>query len=517
MLIKTPDLVILAIYFSLMLFLGFWLGRRKKTAEDYFLAGRKAPGWAVGLSILGTCISSVTYVAYPGMAFARDWQYLTQGFALVFLVAVGFLAVVPFYRRYVRMSVTEYMEARFSLGLRIYSLLALLIFELTRLATIMYLVSLVISTITGMEIALVILLVGVVTIIYTVAGGMEGVIWSDVIQTLVLFAGGILAVIYASLEIPEGFFGIIKTASAQGKFHLFDFSWDFTRAGFWVLFLSGLVNFFYFLCANQNQVQRYQCAVSDQQAKKATLIGSLGSVPVWALFMLVGTSLFVYFHYHPDPQVQEFINQGKPDKVFPYFIARVIPTGLSGLLLAGLFSAAMSTLDSSMTTLSTLAITDLYFRFFPAKDEKKNLLLSRALMLFWGIFGMGIALAMIKVGTFLEFYFRLFSILGGSIVGLFALGLFSKTAHSRGAWLGVAVGLVITFWGSLSYPGINSEKLAGLKFPWEPMMIGVIATGGVIILGWLFSVILPRRKGEFPPEKILQDFWKQGFKLRGEE
>ncbi len=513
MLIGWIDILVLSVYFLLILFLGFWLGRKKKDAEDYFLAGRKAPSWAVGLSILGTCISSVTYVAYPGKAFISDWQYLTQGFALVFLVAVGFLAVVPFYRRWVRMSVTEYMEARFSLGIRIYALASLIIFELTRLATIMYLVSLVVSTISGLDIVLVILLVGVITVVYTTAGGMEGVIWTDVIQTLVLFAGGIISVIYIAGHIDGGFFKLIEDAYKMGKLKTFDFTPSLSYPTFWVLFLSGLVNFFYFLCVNQNQVQRYQCVGTDREAKRATLLGSLASVPIWALFMLVGTCLYVYFYHHPDPKVAEFIAQNKPDKVFPYFIASVLPAGISGILLAGLFSAAMSTLDSSMTTLSTLVITDLYFRRKQEMNGKKNLFISRLLMLFWGLFGIIIALAMVRVGTFLEFYFRIFSILGGSIVGLFALGLFFKTANSRGVWLGVIVGLIITFWGSLSYLGINSEKLNKLKFPWEPMMIGVIATVSVVISGWCFSFIFPAEQ-ENISKKTLRDFWREGFRLK---
>jgi SSS family solute:Na+ symporter len=489
---------VLVLYSVAMLFIGFWVSRGKRNAEDYFLAGRKLPGWAIGLSILGTCISSVTYVAYPGMAFARDWQYLVQGLTLPLLVAAGLLAVVPFYRRHVRMSVTEYVEQRLGTGVRIYTLVVIMIFELTRLATVMYLVSLVVNTITGYNIAYIILATGIITVAYTVAGGMEGVIWTDVIQTIFFFVGGLVAVLIVSLHVDRGFIGIVESAYPQGKFRLFDFTPSLSGATFYVLFLSGLVNFFYFLAGNQNQVQRYICAPSEKEAKKAALIGSLGSVPVWALFMLVGTCLFIYFQEQPDAKVAGFLAENKPDKIFPYFIATRLPAGVAGLLLAGLFAAAMSTLDSSMTTLSTLAVTDLYQRFAKV-DDRRSLLVSRLLMLLWGLLGITLALFMIKVGTFLEFYFRIFSILGGSIAGLFILALFFRRANAKGTIIGIIAGIAVTVWGSLSYMGVNLGA-KWLAFPWDPMMAGVVATAAVVVVGYLASRFFPAKMtGPEPP------------------
>jgi len=462
--LRGADILVLLLYSVAVLLLGFMVSRGKKNAEDYFLAGKKLPAWAIGLSILGTCISSVTYVAYPGMAFAKDWQYLVQGLALPVLLALGMIAVVPFYRHRIRMSVTEYMEARFGLGVRGYTLVVILIFELTRLATVMYLVSLVMNTITGFPIAWITLATGLITVAYTVAGGMEGIIWNDVIQTILFFLGGLLAVGIAAWGVPGGFSGLLASAYDQGKFKLLDFTPSLSQAGFYVLFLSGLVNYFYFLAGNQNQVQRYICAPNDRAARNAALFGSLSSVLVWALFLLVGTCLFVYFQQNPDPAVAGFIAENKTDKVFPYFIATRLPAGVAGLVLAGLFAAAMSTLDASMATLSTLAVTDIFQKFFKPND-RRSLLVSRGLTLVWGMVGIALALLMIRVGTFLEFYFRLFSILGGSITGLFGLALLVRRANTRGAVLGIIAGLVITVWGSLSFMDINVSGFPQLKFP----------------------------------------------------
>lgn len=494
MVLRSADILVLALYSAVVLLLGFWVSRGKKNAEDYFLAGKKIPGWALGLSILGTCISSVTYVAYPGMAFARDWQYLVQGLTLPVLIALGLLAVVPFYRRYIRMSVTEYMESRFGLGVRTYTLAIILIFELSRLATVMYLVSLVMNTVTGYPIAYIILVTGVITVVYTVAGGMEGIIWNDVVQTILFFLGGLLTVFIASHAVPGGLAGTLSSAFEQGKFKLLDFTPSFSQAGFYVLFLSGLVNFFYFLAGNQNQVQRYLCAPDEKQARRAALFGSLASVPIWALFLLVGTCMFVYFQHAPDPMVAGFVSEQKPDKVFPYFIATRLPAGVAGLVLAGLLAAAMSTLDASMATLSTLAVTDLYQKFWKPND-RQSLLVARGLTLIWGVIGIALALAMVKVGTFLEFYFRLFSILGGSITGLFALALLFRRANKAGAIAGIIAGVVVTVWGSLSYMGVKVGASQWLKFPWDAMMVGVAATAAVVLIGYLASRFLPSKEG----------------------
>jgi len=502
LILRSVDIFVLVLYSLIVLLVGFLVSRGKQDAEDYFLAGKKLPGWAIGLSILGTCISSVTYIAYPGMAFARDWQYLVQGLTLPLLIAAGLLAVVPFYRNHIRMSVTEYVQKRFGPGVRAYTLIVIMIFELTRLATVMYLVSLVVNAITGYNITYIILAVGVITVVYTVAGGMEGVIWTDVIQTVFFLVGGLSAILITSLNVENGLAGIIEQGCSQGKFRLFDFTPSLSSAAFYVLFMSGLVNFFYFLAGNQNQVQRYICAPDDKAAKRAALLGSLGSVPVWALFMMVGTCLFVYFSQHPDATVAGYIAQNKPDKVFPYFIATRLPAGVSGLVLAGLFAAAMSTLDSSMTTLSTLAVTDLYQRFAKTNDHR-SLQVSRLLMFIWGVLGIALALLMIKVGAFLEFYFRLFSILGGSITGLFFLALLVRSANKKGAVAGIIAGIILTVWGSLSYMGV-SLGAKWLAFPWDPMMVGVIATAAVVVFGYGASRIFPSKTDE-PKTPVLWD------------
>jgi SSS family solute:Na+ symporter len=214
--------------------------------------------------------------------------------------------------------------------------------------------------------------------------------------------------------------------------------------------------------------------------------------------------LFVFYQHHPDPQVIGFLANGKGDKVFPHFIATQLPSGLSGLLLAGLFAAAMSTLDSSMNALSTLIVTDLYRRFLrPSAPESRALSLARWLTFAWGALGIVLALAMIRVQTFLNFYFEVVAIIGGGIAGVFALALFSHRAHARGVLAGIAAGLLVTLWGSEQYAGVITNAYPWLKFPWDPIMVGVLTSVVVIGVGWAASrIILPASLSEKAPPVI---------------
>ncbi|HUT53260.1 MAG TPA: sodium:solute symporter [bacterium] len=495
MYLTAIDFVVLAVYLAAVVGLGVWAGRGDRNTDDYFVGGRRMPGWLVGVSILGTCVSSVTYVAYPGFAFAHDWEYLVQGLMLPVVLFAGGLHVATFYRRRVKTSVNEFLEERFGPGVRTFSLTVLLISEVTRVATVMYLFSLVVHTITGLNIVLVIVVIGAITVVYAVLGGIRGVIWTDLIQTIVLLAGGVITVIAVGLQVPGGLPAVISEAAAAHKFTLFDFTPDLSRDTFYVLALSGLTNYFYFLAGNQNQVQRYQCAASDHEAKKAALLGSLLSVPTWALFLLVGTCLYVFYQHHPDPAVQAFILEGKPDKIFPHFIAARLPPGVSGLLLAGLFGAAMSTLDSSMNASSTLFVTDVYRRFLrPGVAEARAFAVARLLTLFWGCLGIVIAIAMIKVGTFLQFYFSIVSIVLGAVTGVFFLALVVKRSHARGVIAGIGAGFIVTAWGSLTWAKVLPAD-SGLSFPWHPIMVGVLGCFAVIIVGYAASLVMKDGKG----------------------
>lgn len=489
--IGALDIAVLVAYLAAVGGIGAYAGRRNKSTDDYFVGGRSMPGWVVGISILGTCISSVTYVAYPGKALVSDWQYLVQGLMLPAVFVCGGFLAAGFYRRRTRVSVNELLEARFGAGARLFSLFFLIMSEVARVASVLYLFSLVVHAITGAGKVETIIVVGLATTAYAVVGGIKGVIWTDVIQTVALIAGGVLTVAVVSAGLPGGFGELVSTALDHDKLRVFDFTPDLARDAFFVLALSGLVNFFYFLAGNQNQVQRYQCASSDREALKATAIGALGSVPVWALFMLVGTALFAHYNARPDPEVAALLAGGRGDEVFPRFIAEGLPAGLSGLLVAGLFGAAMSSLDSSMNAASTLAVTDLYRRHInPGASDGRALGVARTLTLFWGALGIFLALAMIRIEVFLNFYFKIVSLAIGAITGLFFLALVSRRAHRRGVLAGLASSAPLMVWGFLDIVGLFKDGRAAYAFPLHDIMVGVLSAFWVAIAGYLASLAL---------------------------
>ncbi|MFO8056043.1 MAG: sodium/solute symporter [bacterium] len=495
--VALADIVVLCCYFILIIFVGVWTGRRNRGTEDYFVGGRAMPGWVVGVSILGTCISSVTYVAYPGKAFAGDWQYLVQGLMLpVVLLGGGFL-LVRFYRKRVKITVNEFLEQRFGPGVRVFSVVFLVISEIARVGMVMYLFSLVVHTITGFDLFRVIIFIGCVTIIYAVIGGIQGVIWTDLIQAVVLVAGGLITISVISSRLPGGFEGIMSEAWGSGKFELFDFSGGLVRDTFFVLALSGLANYFYFLGGNQNQIQRYHCTSTDTDALKATFLGSLASVPVWALFLLVGTAVFVYYQHFPDPDVAVYVLKGKADKAFPHFIATALPAGVSGLLLAGLFGAAMSSLDSSMNAASTMAVTDVYRRFInPDVPDRKAFNVARVLTFFWGCIGVALAISMIAVKVFLDFYFIIVSLVIGVITGVFFLAVVSKRANGRGLITGILAGMVVSEWGIIKILGGFEKPFDKYDFPFHDIMVGVVATAVVVVVGYLQSILIARHESK---------------------
>jgi len=497
--VALADIVVLVGYFTVIVFMGIWTGRRNRGTEDYFVGGRSMPGWLVGVSILGTCISSVTYVAYPGKAFAGDWQYLVQGLMLPVVLLCGGFLLVRFYRKRVKTSVNEFLEQRFGPGVRVFSMVFLIISEIARVGMVMYLFSLVVHTITGFDLFRVIIFIGCVTIIYAVVGGIRGVIWTDLIQAAVLVSGGIITISVISSRLPAGFSGILSEAWGSGKLEIFDFSGGLVRDTFFVLALSGLANYFYFLGGNQNQIQRYQCTSTDSDALKATFLGGLASVPVWALFLLVGTAVYVYYQHFPDPDVAVYLLHGKADKAFPHFIATALPAGVSGLLLAGLFGAAMSSLDSSMNAASTMAVTDVYRRFInPQAPDKRAFNVARLLTLFWGVLGIALAISMIAVKVFLDFYFIIVSLVIGVITGVFFLAVASKRANGKGLITGILAGMVVSEWGIIKMLGGFEGPFAVFNFPFHDIMVGVLATVTVIVVGYLQSVLVSGKEKKAP-------------------
>jgi SSS family solute:Na+ symporter len=327
---------------------GLWFARRQKDTSQYFAGGGKIPAWAVGISIFATLISSVTFLAYPGAAYGGNWILLVQGLMVPIVLVALIGIIVPLFRKVIRLSTYEYFERRFGLFARLYSSLAFTLGHFSKAGTVFFLVSMALATFLQIDIYTIVLVLGISIIILTLLGGLEAIVWMDVAQGFLLIGGGVICILILMFGIEGGPAETFRIASEYDKIDFGPYDWDLTKLTFLVMVLNGIFYALQKYGTDQTIVQRYLAAKNDREAKKAAYIGVLMSVPIWALFMFIGTALFAYYHAQGAPVLPEGL---KADEVFPYFISHELPVGIRGLIIAALAAAAISSLDSDLNCL----------------------------------------------------------------------------------------------------------------------------------------------------------------------
>ncbi len=480
------DKLILAGYFLGMIALGACFRKRSGTPEGFMIASGRLPGWAVGLSILGTFVSSVTFLAYPGQAYNTNWDAFVFSLTLPAAALAATLFFIPLYRTRVNVSAYEYMEQRFGTWARIYGSLGFMFGSLARIGMILFLVSLVLHSLTGWPHAAIIVVTGIGVTFYTMAGGIEAVIWTDVIQVIVLLAGALFAVVLLLGDIPGGFSRVIEEGARAGKFSLGSWRLDLAAPTAWVVLLYGIVENLRNFGVDQNYVQRYQTTRSTREAARSVWFAALAYIPLSLLFLFIGTALWVFYRFHPDLLPQALAAAGKGDKIFPHFIATQFPAGLRGLLVAALMAAAMSSIDSSLNSVSTLTLMDFYKRFSRRDvDDRRAIGLLRIYTLAWGVLGTAAGLAMIRVQSALETTWQLGGIAGGGVIGLFLLGLLFKKARGPHAALAVAASVAAISWATFARGLPGGWKW--FECPWHPRMIAVVGTLTLLAVGTILA------------------------------
>ena len=487
------DWTLVAAYFAVFAAIGVWCARRQKSTEEYFVGGRAIPGWAAGLSLFATAISTATFLAYPGHAFAGDWTRLWPGLMLPLVTVFLALVVIPFYRRVVRMSAYEFLEERFGYPARAYAAFLFIVVNVFRTGFILFLTAAAIHTMTGWDIRWLIVGSGLITIACTLAGGIDAVIWTDVMQAIVLLGGGLLCAGLLLFSVDGGPAHAISVAFEANKFKLVDWSLDLTRPSVLVMTLFGLVAYAGIYTTGQDSVQRYLAVPSLRQAKRGMWLGTWSCVFTWILFMLIGTLLYSYYTVHPG-QLPAAI-AAKETQVFPYFVMTRLPPGMPGLVVAAMLAAAMSTLETCMNSMAMVSIQDLYHRLRPSSTDKHRLKLAMVATLFWGLLGTAAGLAMIHIERALDFSYVVASILGGGLFGLFLLAFFDRKTHARGIYLGLFAGIAVTTWGTLDQIiGLVASSAAGSRpklFPFDPLLLVTLANAASFGVGYLASRLLP--------------------------
>ena len=437
------DYFVIFIYFALLIVMGIYFARREKSTGDFFLANQRIPWWAAGISIFGTQLSAITFLAAPAKSYAEDWVYFLVNMTIILIAPIVVYCYLPHFRKMKITSAYEYLENRFNLATRLFGSIAFLLFQVGRMGIVLFLPAIVLSTATGFNIFLCILLMGILATIYTALGGIEAVIWTDVIQVFVLMGGALLAFVLIALKIDGGFSEIFHLGWAENKFHMVNWTWDFTRDALWVVIVGNIFANLIPYTTDQTVVQRYLTTSTEKQAAKSIWTNAVLTIPASLIFFGLGTALFVYYKHFPvqlDPTLPT-------DAIFPLFIVHQLPFGIAGLVVAGIFAASMSSLDSSLNSMSAVVITDFVNRLGRKRSEAQELKLARILTLIFGVFGTATAvlLASLNIQSLLDAFREILGLFGGSLGGLFALGIFTKKANGPGALIG-AFSSAILLW-----------------------------------------------------------------------
>ncbi|MGH9665473.1 MAG: sodium:solute symporter [Bryobacteraceae bacterium] len=488
------DLSIMLAYMAAMVWVGLRFSRRQTSTEAYFVAKRSVPSWAMGLSLVATLITSVTFIAYPGSAYGKNWSLLIPGFLVVGVLIIAGAIVIPFYRRIVGMSAYEYFGKRFGKPTRMYSSFAFSLAHFSKMGFVFYLLALTINSMTGWSMDAVIVGVGIVTVFYTVIGGLEAVIWTDVIQGFVLWIGVFVCLGRLLFLPPGGPRAVLGLAWENHKFSLGSLQPNFSEPTILVLAIYG---FFWYLqkyTADQTVVQRYLVAKSDRDAIRGVALGAALCVPVWTLFMLIGTCTWSFFKLTGEP-LPAYIT--KADQVFPYFLTVHLPVGMAGLFMAALMGAAMSGLASDLNCLAVVGVEDFYRLRHPEATDRQRLRLGKIIVVACGLLCIAIAdvLGHSKGGA-LSMWFSISAIASGGLAGLFLLAFFSTRATRQGVYCGIAASVIFTAWATLTMGGKGVLDLGPLNYPWSDLMIGACAHIVLLVVGYAASLFFPPERSE---------------------
>lgn len=462
---------------------GFYF--KNKTSGQFTSGGGNLPAWVVGMSIFATFVSSISFLALPGNAFSTNWNayVFSLSIPVASILAVKFF--VPLYRGIGSISAYNYLEIRFGAWARIYASVCYLLTQLMRTGAILLLLAMPLNALFGWNIKTIIVFTGIAVTFYSMMGGIRAVVWTDAIQGIVLIAGAIVSALVLTFSMPEGPSQVFKIASDHDKFSLGSFSASLSESTFWVVLVYGLFINLQNYGIDQNFVQRYMATSTDKKAKASALFGSLLYVPVSLIFFYIGTALFAYYTARPELLPDALWEPGAGDKVFPYFIVNGLPQGITGLLIAAIFAAGMSTISTSLNSTATIVLTDYYKRYFnktaSEKASMRVLYLSSAVM---GFLGVLIAISLVGVKSVLDAWWSLASIFSGGMLGLFLLAFISRKVKRTEAIIGVIAGVLVIIWMSLTPLYFNSQNLLAFKSPFHSNLTIVFGTVVIFLVGF---------------------------------
>jgi len=471
---------VLGAYMLALVAMGVYFSRREKTTDDFFKAGGRIPWWAAGLSIYGTQLSAITFMAIPAKTFATDWRLFLGNMAIIMVAPFIIFLFLPFYRRLNVTTAYEYLERRFNLVARLLGSVMFMLLQFGRIGIVLFLPSIALAVATGMNVSFCIVVMGALCIVYTVLGGIEAVVWTDVLQVVVLLGGAILCLIVIPFHVPGGWNAMNDIADAAGKLRLLDFRLDLTTMTFFVVvvgcFGANIISY----GSDQTVIQRYLTTKDERSAARGIWTNALMCIPGSLIFFGMGTALFAFYKSNPQA-LNPTLSKG--DAIFPWYIVTQLPPGVAGLLIAGVFAAAMSSLDSSMNSVATAFTTDFYRRFKPEASDHSCLTLARVVTVVVGVLGTAFALMMAQWGikSLWDQFATFLGLFGGGLGGLFLLAIFTRRTHG----LGAIVGLVAS--GAVQY-------LVKTRLSLDPRFLAVTGIVSCVVIGYVASLLIPARR-----------------------
>ena len=472
----------MAIYFSGLAGMGWWFMRKKKSADEFFRGGGHIPWWAAGMSILASMSSSISFLAVPALAYASDWRYLPKILPMVLIPPLVIGCYLPFFRKLNLTCAYEYLELRFNLACRMFASLSFVVFMVARVSVVAYLPALVVAAASGIDVNVCITAVCLLTILYCASGGIEAVIWSDVVQCVVLVGGQVLLFCLLVAGTDGGLAGFFEIASRAGKLDAFDLSFDFSHPVLWVVLIGGYVECLISYTSDQVVIQRYMTTKNLHEAGKSLWL----NVPFAALGLVVfsiGTALFTFYWSNPERLA---VTMPKADSILPMFMVNDLPPGIAGLVMAALFAATITTLAANLNSCATAITSDFFVRLRKTTSDRTQVRIGQFLTVLAGLAGMAgaLLLANMDIRAVYDQFLKFIGILTSGLACLFMLGIFTRRVGGVAALAGLAANYLVCI-------GLDRMVLS-----WKPhlLLYGAIGITTCLVTAVAVSLVFPNRK-----------------------
>jgi len=487
-------------YFLGLAVMGWWFMRKKKSADDYFKGGGRIPWWAAGISIFAAMFSSITFLAIPALAYMSNWCYAPKTLGIILIPPLVIGCYLPFFRKLNLTCAYEYLELRFNLACRLFASLAFNLFMVARVAVVAYLPALAVAAATGADINMCIVVVCLLTIVYCAVGGIEAVIWSDVVQGAVLLGGALLILGSLIFGTDGGIAGMVTTAAGAGKLRMLDAAFDFSRPVIWVVLIGGFAECLISYTSDQCIIQRYMTTHDERAAGRSLWLNVPMSIASGLIFFGIGTALFTYYRSHPQRLA---VTMPKADSILPMFMTHELPVGVAGIVLAGLFAATITTLAANLNSSATTITGDWFVRLRrnPTSD-RAQVRIAQVCTVLVGLAGMAgaLILANADIRAVYDQFLKFIGILTSGLACLFMLGIFAPRVGATAALCGLVANYVVCI-------GLDRAPLS-----WKPhlLLYGAIGILTCLVVALAVSLMFPNKKTGI--EGLI---WKGGRATRG--